>query len=44
MGETVAHFLIDAGKCENLYNIHVDQALHALCKIAWAAILIKISG
>jgi hypothetical protein len=33
--ETVAHWLIDFGKCEKLYGIHIDQALHVLCKVAW---------
>lgn len=33
--ETVAHFFIDVAKCKGYTNIHVDQALHVLCKIAW---------
>lgn len=33
--EALMHFLIDFGKCENAYNIHVDQMLHLLCKVAW---------
>lgn len=33
--ETVAHWLIDFGKCENKYGIHVDQGLHVVCKIIW---------
>jgi hypothetical protein len=33
--ETVVHWLIDFGKCEKLYGIHVDQGLHIACKIAW---------
>jgi hypothetical protein len=39
LAETVAHWLIDLGKCERLYNIHVDQLLHILCKVAWWGIL-----
>jgi hypothetical protein len=35
IAETVIHWFIDFGKCEKLYGIHVDQALHVLCKIAW---------
>ena len=35
IAETVAHFVIDFGKCENWYGIHVDQGLHGLCKIIW---------
>jgi hypothetical protein len=39
--ETVAHWVIDLGKCERLYNIHVDQGLHVLCKIAWWGLLAR---
>ena len=28
------HFIIDFGKCEKKYGLHVDQALHVICKIA----------
>jgi hypothetical protein len=35
LAETVIHWLIDFGKCEKLYSIHVDQAFHVLCKLAW---------
>jgi len=35
--ETVCHFVIDVGKCKQYYGIHVDQALHILCKIVWVA-------
>lgn len=31
--EFFAHFLIDFGKCEKKYGIHVDQFLHVLCKL-----------
>ena len=33
--EAVCHWVIDFGKCENWYGIHLDQALHAACKILW---------
>lgn len=33
--ELAAHWLIDAAKCEGWTSIHVDQALHVACKIAW---------
>jgi len=33
--ETVLHSIIDFGKCEHWYSIHVDQALHILCKLAY---------
>ncbi|MDB5311815.1 MAG: hypothetical protein JWO38_6017 [Gemmataceae bacterium] len=35
VAETVTHWLIDFGKCEKLYSIHIDQGLHVLCKVAW---------
>jgi len=36
--ETIAHWAIDFGKCENWYGVYVDQALHLLCKIGWVLI------
>jgi hypothetical protein len=39
LAETVVHWLIDLGKCERLYGIHVDQGLHVGCKVAWWALL-----
>ncbi|MCI0705772.1 MAG: DUF3307 domain-containing protein [Planctomycetia bacterium] len=33
--ETFIHWFIDLGKCEKLYSMHIDQALHVICKIAW---------
>jgi hypothetical protein len=39
MAETVLHWLIDFGKCEKWYSIHVDQGLHLLCKALWFALL-----
>lgn len=33
--EAVFHWAIDFGKCENLYGIHGDQAMHIACKMAW---------
>jgi len=35
MAETVAHWLIDFGKCERMYGIHTDQWLHIGCKVIW---------
>lgn len=40
LAETIAHFVIDFGKCEQKYSIHIDQALHILCKIVWVLIII----
>lgn len=36
IAETVAHWAIDFGKCENWYGIHQDQAAHFGCKAIWA--------
>jgi hypothetical protein len=35
MTETVIHWFVDYGKCEKWYSLHVDQAIHIVCKIAW---------
>lgn len=40
VAETICHWLIDFGKSENLYGIHVDQALHVWCKVMWIALLV----
>jgi len=40
VAETAAHWLIDFGKCENWYGIHVDQVLHLLCKVGWCAVVV----
>ncbi len=36
MAETLAHWLIDFGKCEKLFGFHIDQWLHIGCKLLWA--------
>lgn len=33
--EIVSHFLIDLGKCDNVYGIRVDQMLHITMKLMW---------
>lgn len=43
LAETVAHFAIDVGKCENKYDIHGDQALHLICKVVWFTIWMFVS-
>lgn len=40
LAETAAHFAIDWGKCRGWANIHVDQALHVGCKVAWVALMV----
>ena len=37
--ETVIHWVVDYGKCEKWYSLHVDQAFHIICKIAWWALV-----
>lgn len=32
--EALCHVVVDFGKCENVYGIHVDQAFHVLFKVA----------
>lgn len=39
--ETVIHGIADVLKCENVTNIHVDQAIHIVCKVAWALMLVN---
>lgn len=36
IAETLLHFWIDYGKCDNWYGMTVDQALHIGCKLSWA--------
>jgi hypothetical protein len=36
--ETVLHWGSDYAKCEDWYSLHVDQAFHIGCKIAWWAL------
>lgn len=37
--ETIAHGLIDLGKCEKKYGFHTDQTLHVVCKVLWLVIM-----
>ncbi len=37
--ETSLHWLIDHGKCQGWYRIHVDQSLHVACKLLWWGLL-----
>ena len=41
IGEAVLHWFIDFAKCEGWTNIHIDQALHVLCKALWYAIWVQ---
>jgi hypothetical protein len=33
--ETAMHFATDVAKCCHKIDIHVDQAIHLACKVAW---------
>ena len=33
VAECVAHWIIDAGKCDRYYGLHTDQILHLICKV-----------
>ena len=39
LAEAVVHWLIDFGKCEDWFGIHVDQALHVGCKVVWCVVI-----
>lgn len=38
VAETIAHGIIDFGKCEGWYGLHADQGMHVGCKVLWAAL------
>jgi hypothetical protein len=40
--EFACHWLIDFLKCENLTNPHGDQALHWICRVAWAILAVHV--
>jgi hypothetical protein len=42
LAEFIAHWLIDFGKCENLYGFNTDQLFHLICKLIWISILVGI--
>lgn len=39
IAETVVHWIIDFGKCEKWFDLHIDQTLHIACKVLWALLL-----
>jgi hypothetical protein len=43
VAEFIAHYIIDAMKCRELFGCKVDQALHLLCKVVWVMIWMLIS-
>lgn len=44
LAEVVIHALTDWLKCENRISLHIDQATHLACKLAWACIYILMKG
>ena len=40
LAETIIHFVADCLKCAKITNIHEDQAIHILCKVLWAGLLV----
>lgn len=36
--ETACHFMIDYLKCQKIFDIHIDQLLHIVCKLVWVFI------
>ena len=38
--ETAIHWVVDYGKCEKWYSLHVDQTIHILCKLAWWGLVV----
>ena len=38
--ECVSHWLIDFGKCEKNYSLHIDQGLHMLFKVLYCVLLV----
>lgn len=39
--ELVAHLAIDYAKCDGRFDFDVDQFLHVVCKLIWAAMLLR---
>jgi hypothetical protein len=39
LAETAFHWVIDHGKCQRWYGIHIDQGLHVACKLLWWGLL-----
>jgi hypothetical protein len=40
IAEALVHWVIDYAKIEGDTNLHVDQALHVICKFAWALLVV----
>lgn len=44
LAEAVCHACIDFCKCDNVYGINTDQALHYGCKCLWLWAALSIAG
>jgi hypothetical protein len=44
LAETISHAVIDRMKCAKRINHVTDQALHLLCKVCWAGMVVIGSG
>lgn len=42
--EFFSHWLIDFGKCEKNYSLHVDQCLHLSFKVFYSLLLVYVMG
>jgi hypothetical protein len=42
--ESISHWLIDFGKCEKRYNLHVDQLLHISFKVLYCGLFYFSGG
>ena len=43
MIESVSHWVIDFGKCENWYGPYIDQSLHIIMKIGYVIFLVGVA-
>lgn len=44
VAEAVAHAAIDDQKCAGRLSFNQDQALHAVCKVAWVLVVMIVAG
>ena len=42
LAETIAHVVIDFGKCAGWTTFNQDQALHVACKLLWAFLCVSL--
>ncbi len=41
IAELVLHWIIDFCRCEKLFSFNIDQALHVLCKLIYATLIVS---